>query len=167
MKNISIHLLKFVFGLILISFVFVSCDKDDDDDDEMMNPSEFLTAKIDGVSFEADALTIASTLSTPIWTVQGNNATGTTIRLTVQNYSGVGTYNFGGLTNPNTGVVITDPIGNPLGWTSFGTADNSGSVTVTSDDGTTVEGTFAFEGVGGNPVSTKLITEGTFKATIE
>ena len=43
----------------------------------------------------------------------------------------------------------------------------SGTLEVTSDDGTTVEGTFSFEGFNAQDQSTKSITEGSFKATID
>ena len=158
----SVKSLLFIF---MMSLAFISCDKDDDDNGGGNNPSaEYLTASIDGTSFTATELTIAGTLSGQIWLVQGGTATGNTIRLTLQNYTGPGTYTFGGLTNSNSGVYIADVLTNPLGWTSFVTADNSGSVTIETDDGTTTKGTYAFEAIGGTPLTTKIITNGTFQA---
>ena len=153
--------------ILILALTFLSCKKDDDNGGGNNSASEFLSASIDGVSFSATELTIAGTLSGTIWVVQGGTSTGNTIRLTVQNYTGPGTYYFGGITNTNTGTYIADPLTNPLGWTSFGTADNSGSVVIQSDNGTVTEGTFNFEAIGGTPLTTKLITNGTFKANYE
>ncbi len=43
----------------------------------------------------------------------------------------------------------------------------SGTLEVTSDNGTIVEGTFSFEGFNVQDQTTKVITNGSFKATID
>lgn len=146
---------------------FASCSEDNNDPSG--GGDEYLTAKIDGSDFEAatsPASLISGVVNGTVFNVQGGNNSGKTIRLTVQGYSGPGTYDFGGLTNPNMGVLIEDPL-NPTTttFTTFGQSGNAGSVTITSDDGSTVEGTFEFTGSNGS--TQRSVTSGVFKAALD
>ena len=62
--------------------------------------------------------------------------------------------------------VTISPVG---GWLSNGVTAlvgglTPGTIEITSDDGTTVEGTFSFDGYNGQDQTTKVITDGKFKA---
>ncbi|MGV6829556.1 MAG: DUF6252 family protein [Flavobacteriales bacterium] len=166
MKTIKKTLyLVMLFAAVMVS----SCNKDDDNNDNgggNGGGSEFLTAKVDGSNYEAaqsPAVIVGAQSSNGVLVVQGGTNDGETIRINIGNYNGPGTYHAGDFTNPNTFSYITLP--NNLWMGGFGLG--SGTVNVTSDNGTTVEGTFSFEGVNGQNNTTKSITEGQFKATID
>ena len=87
------------------------------------------------------------------------------------NYSGPATYTTGdNLANTNLIQYITvTPV---AGWISNAVTASvggltPGSITITSDSDGVVEGTFSFDGYNGSDMSTKVITEGSFKANIE
>lgn len=157
---------------LTLAIAFTSCSSDDDDGGGSGGGTggggeEFLIAKIDGADFEAaqtPAVIVAATTSNGVLTFHGGNNSGNTIRGTIQSYTGVGTYTTGdGLSNVNSLTYITLPANSWMSTFNIG----SGTVTVTSDDGTTVEGTFSFEGYNAQDQTTKNITNGSFKATID
>ncbi len=156
--------------LLCLSVILASCSSSDDSGDGGdggTGGEEFLTAKVDGSNFAAaqtPAVIVGATSGNGLMTFQGGTNEGNTIRGSVFNYNGEGTYTTGdNITNVNSLSYITLP--NNL-WNS--TFDiGSGTITITSDDGTTIEGTFSFEGFNADDSSTKTITEGSFKATIE
>ena len=158
---------------LCLSVILASCSSSDDNndgdnnDDGGGNGTEFLTAKVDGSNFEAaqsPAVIVGATSGNGLMTFQGGTNEGKTIRGSVFNYDGVGTYTTGdNITNVNSLMYITLPNN---AWSS--TFDiGSGIITITSDDGSTIEGTFSFEGYNADNQTTKTITEGSFKAIIE
>ncbi len=164
--------LKNTFRILFLTLAigFTSCSSDDDNDaggGGGGGGEEFLTAKVDGANFEAaqsPAVIVAATTSNGLLTFHGGTNEGNTIRGTINSYTGVGTYTTGdNITNVNSLTYITLPANSWMSTFDIG----SGTVNVTSDDGTTVEGTFSFEGFNPQDQSTKSITEGSFKATID
>lgn len=165
---------KSIYFLLLFTAVAVSsCSNDDDNnDDEGQNNNnggtEFLTAKVDGTDFEAaqdPAIIVGATVSNNIMAFQGGKNNGETIRGTINDYNGVGTYLTGNdISNLNSlGYITLTPV---AAWTS--TFDiGSGMIEVTFDDGNTIEGTFTFEGFNAQDQTTKTVTQGNFKAIIE
>jgi len=170
---------KCTYVLFLFAAVaFTACSSDDDNAEENNNgngngngngnATEFLTAKVDGTDFEAaqdPAVIVAATINSGILAIQGGQNDGQTIRATINGYDGVGTYTTGdGLANTNQLMYVTvTPVASWMSTFNIG----SGTLTVTSDDGETIEGTFSFEGFNAENNTTKNITEGSFKATIE
>ena len=137
--------------------------------------SEFLTAKIDGTDFAAaqsPAVIVGATSTSGILAVQGGDNSGNTINMSIQGYTGVGTYTTGDALS-NTNLIQYLEISPAVAsWMSSGVTSAvgglmPGSIEITSDDGTTVEGTFTFEGYNGDDMSTKLITEGSFRANFD
>ena len=55
---------------------------------------------------------------------------------------------------------------NGLASAALGTV-TAGSIEITSDDGTTVQGTFSFEGYNASDMTSKMITSGEFKANFD
>jgi len=158
-------------SFLCLAVILASCSSSDDNnndgDDGGTDGAEYLTAKVDGASFEAaqsPAVIVGATSGNGLMTFQGGTNEGNTIRGSVFNYNGAGTYTTGdNITNVNSLSYITLP--NNI-WNS--TFDiGSGTITITSDDGTTIEGTFSFEGYNAEGQTTKTITEGNFKAIIE
>lgn len=153
--------------------MFTACNKDDDNNEEGQNSqnnngTEFLTAKVDGVMFEAaqdPAVIVAAAVSNNVLTIQGGKNNGETIRGTINGYSGVGTYLTGNdISNPNSLTYLTiNPVASWMSTFNIG----SGTLEVTFDDGNTIEGTFSFEGFNAQDQTTKTVTEGNFKAIID
>ena len=173
MKNLKQIMLFVMVGSLL---TFTSCSKDDDGDgDSIKGGSEFLTVKIDGASFSAStdpASLISAVVDSGVLAVQGSTNDGEYLRFNILNYTGTGTYTTGdALTNSN--LIQYGDISTPTvawissGIISLGNSSATGTITVTSDDGSTIEGTFTFTGYNASDMSTKSFTEGEFKASIE
>jgi len=157
-------------SIVCLAMVFTSCSSDDDNNDDDgggQGGAEFLTAKIDGANFEAaqdPAVIVSATTSNGVLIVHGGNNSGETIRATINDYTGVGIYQTGNsISNVNSLTYLTLPANAWMSTFDIG----SGTLEVISDDGTTIEGTFSFEGFNAQAQSTKNITDGSFKAIIE
>ena len=159
--------------IALLTFSFASCTSDDDDTNSSSSGDEYLTAKIDGADYAASkdpATIIGATKSNGILAVQGGDNSGNTISFQIMNYNGTGSYNTGdNLSNTSQIMYITiSPIanwGSNLATAALGTL-SPGTITVTSDDGSIVEGTFEFEGYNASTQNSKNITNGKFKAEL-
>jgi len=162
--------------MVVSAVVFTSCSSDDDGGGSSGNGDEFLTATIDGASFAAaqsPAVIIGAQNTNGILAVQGGDNNGNTINFVVQNYNGVGTYVTGdAITNTNfiqyleLNGMMPVTWANGLASAALGTI-SAGSIEVTSDDGTTVEGRFSFDGYNGSDMTTKVVTQGEFKALFD
>ena len=137
----------------------ISCS---DDDNVNVAGSGSFTAKVDGTTFESLAGTVGATVNGSVAGIQGSKADGEYIRINIVNYTGVGTYTTGdALTNTN--MIIYGTISPNESWVS--TFDvGSGTIEITSETSTTIEGTFSFTGENNNLNTTKVITEGQFSA---
>ena len=169
MKHLN---LKTVIIFLSFAFAFTGCN--DDDDDSGASGDEYLTAKIDGSSFAASkdpATIIGATISNGLLAVQGGDNSGNTISFQIFGYTGAGTYKTADkLSSTNSiGYITIKP--NVATWNSSGvtsiTGITPGTIEVTSEDGTTVEGTFSFEGYNAADKTKKTITEGKFKAVLQ
>ena len=122
--------------MVFTAILFTACstnddDNNDDDDGGNSGGAEFVTAKIDGVAFEAaqdPAVIVGATSGNNLLTFQGGTNQGNTLRGSIFNYNGAGTYTTGdGITNVNSLSYITLPANM---WTS--TFDiGTGTLTVT------------------------------------
>lgn len=156
--------------LICLSLLF-SCNKDDNDSSDAGD--EFVSAKIDGTSWASskDYNTTAAQKSGNALAVQGSDNDGNAINFSITNYSGVGNYKTGdNLTNGNQIMYVSiSPVGSwssNLATAALGTL-TPGTIDITKDDGSIVEGTFSFEGYNSQDTSSKNITEGKFKAELQ
>lgn len=160
---------KYAVFLIAISLVtFSSCSKNDDED-SATNGDEFLTAKIDGANYAAaqnPAVIVGAQSTNGVLAVQGGDNNGNTITIALPNYTGVGTYKTGdNITNQNVIMYLEISGTRPTSWASNFATLTPGTIEITTDDGTTVEGTFSFDG--SDASTTKKITEGKFKAKFD
>lgn len=156
-----------LFSLIMLLgalFTLGSCDKDDDDP---TTADVYLICKVNGADFSANPLTIGGVATNGALRVQGNTSAGESIVMTLNTgYNGEGTYGFGQnfVFSGSTAIYIPNAT-NPL--ESYAAAlfgNNAGEITVTSDDGTYVEGTFQFNCANQqNTSQTANITEGEFR----
>lgn len=153
MKNLKISLIA-IFACLFVT----ACGSSDDLGLGGGDGGKTLTVKIDGTNYSAASLTTSAIVTNGILTIQGGKTNGETIRVTIMNYTGVGTYKTGdNISNTNSMNYITlTPIAT---WSSTFNI-GSGSITVTKDTGSEIEGTFNFVGVNGN--SSKNFTDGKF-----
>jgi hypothetical protein len=163
MKNLKL----IVVLLMTISLVsFTSCNSDDNSEEN--NPSgEHLTAKIDGTAWAASENydTTVATINSNVFVLQGSDEVGNAIRINLYNYTGAATYYTGdNLSNTSSiSYVSISPVASWMSTFNIG----SGTIHITKEDGSIAEGTFSFEGYNGEAMTTKIITEGSFKANIE
>ena len=181
MKTLS-NVCKYSF--IFLALLMTACDKDDDettdadDDTTAAAGAEFLTAKVDGAAFAAAqdpavivGAQIGGTGASTVLVFQGGTNAGETISIAINGYTGPGTYTTGDSpTNTSSASYITiDPLAN---WGSNLASSlvgglQAGMIEITAEDGSVVEGTFSFEGYNGDDMTSKMITEGKFKANID
>lgn len=155
-------------GLIfLFTLTIISCSKNEDDDDKASSGEDFFTAKIDGTAWEAftgPPDTVAWNEAHPgLIVIQGSDSNGTAISMNIMNYTGAATYDFS--TAGFVQYVVSPTQSNSGSWVTNSASGTSGSVIITSDDGTTIEGTVSFTGLNPQDNSRKVITEGKFRAT--
>ncbi len=89
--------------LVCTTVLFTACKSDDNNNEEEGGQgggggTEFLTAKVDGVDFEAaqdSAVIVGAQVSGSVLAFQGGKNNGETIRGTINDYNGVGTYRTG------------------------------------------------------------------------
>lgn len=129
-----------------------------------------IEAKIDGTDFTSLDLTSIATLANGNLIIQGNDADGKSIVMTIFGYNGEGTYEFTGV-DPlilHIANYIEADINNPMNtqsWTAPFDATVGGTVTISTEMTDSVEGTFEFTGQNANDMSMKVITEGAFNLT--
>lgn len=162
---------KTVFILLSFVFAYTSCG---DDDDDSSSGDEYLTAKVGGTSFVAStdpATIIGATITNDLLAVQGGDNSGNTISFQIFGYTGTGTYKTGdnlSSTNSINYITITPSV---TTWSSSGVTSiagiTPGTIDVVSEDGSTVEGTFSFEGYNASDKTKKIVTEGKFKAVLQ
>ncbi|WP_139957450.1 hypothetical protein [Flavicella sediminum] len=151
MKNLT-----YIFLAVLISVSSLSCSSNDTD--LGLGGGNSLSVKIDGTKFESLGATTSAVVTSGVLSIQGGKSNGETLRITLMNYTGKGTYKTGDHISNTNGInyITLTPIAT---WTS--TFDiGSGTVTITKDTGSELEGTFSFVGVNGS--ATKNFTEGKF-----
>jgi hypothetical protein len=160
---------QFMLLLMTISLVtFTGCSNNDDNDDGGGGAAAgTITAKVDGAAFTSLELTSVATLAAGNLIIQGNDADGKSIVMTIFGYSGEGTYEFTGV-DPlilHIANYIEADIANPANtqsWTAPFDGTLSGSVTITMETTDNVEGTFEFTGKNAMDMTMKSITEGSF-----
>lgn len=162
MKN-----LKKLTILLFAALLTISCSSDDNDPTAGSNNGSSITAKVDGQDFASIELATTAVITNGVLALQGSDASGNFIRINILSYNGTGTYVSGdALTNSN--LMMYGTATNATGWVTTMNV-GSGTLNVTSDDGTTIEGTFSFMAEPGNTSSTgtKNVTNGDFKVAIQ
>jgi hypothetical protein len=164
LKTTIMNILKTIVSktaiiLLILSIAVSSCSSDDDSSDSGQG-DYFLTAKIDGVNYSRDFVTVSNSPDvTDVYIISGVGD-GSSIGLTLESPISTGTF------SPTAGRLTVlfyqenDPF---MMWGATEDA-GSGTITITANNATSIEGTFSFTGI--NPIddSTKVITEGKFKA---
>ena len=159
MKTLKTIFQKTAVILLLLTVVLISCSSDDDSTDSEQT-GFFLTAKVDGVAYSRDFITV-STLpdDTDIYIISAVGEA-SSIGLTLESPIATGTFApmVEGLT------VLFYQETNP--FAVWGASDDvgSGTITIIENTATYIKGTFSFTGVNPADDSTKVITGGQFKA---
>lgn len=148
-----------ILSLVCTFFLF-SCKKGSD----AITGGGNMSANVDGTSWNA-SLAVQATSTSGVLSV-GGTGTGGQINLTIGTYTGPKTYAIGAAGGPGNSAMYTLTT-SPFTSYSATMVLGSGTITVTSDSGGYVEGTFSFNGLvsaGGTP---KVITNGSFKAKLQ
>lgn len=164
MRIMKIHKVIFL-AMMAVSISLASCKKDDDDnpDPENNNTSNgTMTAKVDGVDFEA-TLAVQASLDEGVFVVAGNNGNSQQIQITLNGVSSAGTFQIGGsATNPNMGLYVDGPSAEESYTTIVGVG--SGTVELTELTDSSAKGTFSFE-ARNTPGDVVNVTEGSFEVS--
>lgn len=154
-------IIKTTLFALLCSSVFISCNKSDS---PAITGGGSMSATIDGSSWNA-SLAVQATISSGVLSV-GGTGTGGQINLTIGTYTGVKTYTINSV-SPSISAMYTLTT-SPFTSYSATSVLGSGTITITSESGGYVEGTFSFDGKNnsGPTILTKTVTAGSFKAKL-
>ena len=162
---------QFMLLVMTVSLVTLTgCKSDDDGGNGGAAAAGTIEAKIDGASFTSLELTSIATLAAGNLIIQGNDADGKSIVMTIFGYSGEGTYPFTGA-DPlilNTANYIEADAANPMNtqsWTAPYDTTQTGTVSISMESADSIEGTFEFTGQNANDMTTVAVTEGSFNLT--
>ncbi len=165
MKNFKTLMLFIMIGSLV---TLVGCSSDDDGGDGGNAGAGTMTAKVDGTTVTSIELASQATLvaSTSTLILQGTDANGIGFVITINGYTGTGTYNIdGNTTGFSVAIYIETDVSNPSNTQSWQAPYNTsinGSVSVSEETSDNVKGTFEFTGKNANDNSQKVITDGSF-----
>ena len=163
-------ILKNVMLVLLMSLAVVSCKKDDDGGDDSQGGSGSLTAKVNGSSFLGSVVAIANEVNaggSSFITLQGSDASGKAMLLTITAFDGPGTYEIStestvAHTASYTETNINNPQSSPTWVAPYEDSGMVGEIKVSEKTATTIKGTFNFKGKEQMGTSFREITEGQF-----
>lgn len=161
--------------LVLMAVVAVSltsCKKDDDGGGGGSAASGTVSAKVNGSNFNSMEMASFATLSSGTLILQGSNAAGEGISIVMNNYDGVGTYEF---TDSNVFVVgtyIEVDVNNPMNaqtWTApYQDSGIVGELKISEKTDTKIMGTFNFTAKNsGGDGSLRNVTDGSFNLNFQ
>lgn len=158
--------------MAVVAISLTSCKKDDDGGGGGGQAGAgTIVAKVNGSSFSSMEIASRATLSTgggmTTLILQGSDASGKGIFITMNNYDGVGTYEFSDSNVFLVATYIETDISNPQNsktWTApYDGSGVVGEVNISEKTDTTIKGTFNFTGKNVNgDNSLRNITEGSF-----
>lgn len=146
------------------------CKSDDDGGNGGTAGAGTIAATIDGTAFTSLDITSIATLANGNLIIQGNDADGKSIVITIFGYDGVGTYDFDGnnVLILNTAAYVEADVNNPMNsqsWSAPFDTTLAGSVSISSESDDNIQGTFGFTGQNANDNSQKVIADGSFNLT--
>lgn len=127
---------------------------------EVCGPSTFPASK----DFDTISGTKVSASGTNIIDLQGTDNSGKGFLLRLSTYNGTGTYDLGFSNIANTTYIVGTSVGQQYTTTYQGT---SGEITVASDDGQRLDGTFEFLGKVNNTSTSVTVSNGKFKVNLQ
>nr|WP_321229063.1 DUF6252 family protein [uncultured Psychroserpens sp.] len=159
MKTLKTMIPKTTLVLILIIVMLNSCSSSDDTDASGQS-AYYLTAKIDGVNYSREFVTVSALPDETDAYIISAVGEISSIGLSLESPISTGTFtsSIGDLT-----VLFYQEINPYAVWASSDDV-GSGTITVTENTDTYIKGTFSFTGVNQLDNSIKVITDGNFKA---
>jgi hypothetical protein len=156
--------------ILLFIIILTACSSNDDENNGTTDSGDdYFTAKVDGTDWEAfrgPPDTVAwSEPHTGLVSIQGSDVNGQAITMNIMNYNGTGTYDF--TSSGFIQFVVGPTQANSGSWVCNSTSGTTGSVEITSVNGDSIEGIVSFTGKNLQDDSTKVISEGKFKASKE
>ena len=161
-----------VLSVISVALI-ASCNNDGEDPATIVQlpttNSNFIRCKIDGVAYEAPVAQILADQNSYAWNFRSDvsgGVSGVGLDFSIIGQAAVGTYTV----NPsNLTTVGRLNYRSPDIYSSGLCSSSSGTLIITSKNGNTIEGTFSFTGkkVALCGEAAKVITEGTFKITLQ
>lgn len=157
---------KLLFAGLFLSLFFISCKKDSPAN--AVTGADGMTAKVDGSSFKATLATTATIQGTTnkVLAFAGTGTDGQ-INVTVSSYTGPGTYT---ISSTNMATIATfTTTSSPFESYSASGILGSGTITIDSDTGGYVKGSFSFSGKNnaGSTITSKEITEGSINISLQ
>ncbi|MGB3617571.1 MAG: DUF6252 family protein [Catalinimonas sp.] len=152
--------------LLAAFFLLTACGNDDDAASPQLNGT--MTAKVDGIDWEANVLAqITEAGPSVVVTASTDNSPeglSSTIQMNLMNVSSTGTY---GLDGTNFSAISTASYAFTTGSTAndvstFNSLGESGTVRITTFDSNKIEGTFQFVGAEVQGSAKRTITDGAF-----
>ncbi len=159
---------KTILVLMAVAAIsLTSCKKDDDGGGGGQAGAGTIAAKINGSSFSSMELASRATLASGTLILQGSDASGKGIFITMNNYDGVGTYEFSDSNVFLVGTYIETDINNPQNsqtWTApYESSGIVGEIKISEKTDINIKGTFNFTGKNVNgDQSLRNITDGSF-----
>lgn len=154
-------------ALIVCITLGISCSGSSNDSGAPAINDNFIRAKVNGVQYEATGTGLHGGMDGTGFDLDSRNSSGTGMDFYVIGPANPGTYTFS-TSNVTTQGRLNYRLNHENFTTGFCGVSN-GTLTITSNNGTTIQGTFSFTGssmsVSCASPSTKIVTEGSFKVT--
>lgn len=164
-----------MLAAVMIAATLTSCNKtttpDPAPNTNTTDTNFYFTAKVDGVNWAADMKSTNSYANVPHSGLLTISASLTTVTdgfflMNIYNYTGAGTYTVGTGGGDSYIRYTSGSVGNGTysAWKAeVPGSTTTGTVVVTKDDATVIEGTVQFEGYSEEKKTKKMITEGKFR----
>lgn len=157
-------------ALVGFFIAFMACTSEDgQDSSEAAEEFSGEVAGVGSISASKDFDTITGTkisaAGAQIVMMQGTDNSGKGFMLRISTYTGTGSYDLGFTNIANTATFIEGISAGQQYSTAY--QGTSGKITVTSDDGKRLEGTFEFVGKVNNASATRTVSNGKFKVNLQ
>lgn len=157
-------------ALVGFFIAFMACTSEDgQDSSEAAEEFSGEVAGVGSISASKDFDTITGTkisaAGAQILMMQGTDNSGKGFMLRISTYTGTGSYDLGFTNIANTATFIEGISAGQQYSTAY--QGTSGKITVTSDDGKRLEGTFEFVGKVNNTSATRTVSNGKFKVNLQ
>jgi hypothetical protein len=161
--------LKNIIIISLITILLISCGSDSNSNSApAASNSNFIKAKIDGVDYMVTGNAITGVQNSIAFDFRSDiSGGGTGMDFSILGQAAVGTYTFN-TSNVTTVGRLNYRLNSDI-FSSGICATSSGTLTITAKNGSTIEGTFSFNGkkILGCAEAQKAITDGSFKMTLQ
>lgn len=160
-------IIKRTFAILFISILALSCNNDDDSSTPITTTNDnFIKAKIDGVDYMVTGAAITGDQNSLAFNFRSDiSGGGTGMDFSINGQAAVGTYDLN-YSNASTAGRLNYRLNGDI-YSSGICSTSGGTLTITTKNQKTIEGTFSFTGKKalGCSDAPKVISNGTFKVT--